>query len=154
MDIAVLLRKVKTAGNYQTVYERRLRSYCSGYPGSHLKNPDRDTSLKNIWQTLSFWVTASRLTVLESLDLTDFKSVFGCLVRCLVPVSKCLDPDSSNVRRGSQNSISLIDAHTLSGSFRQFSLHAKERQFLYLSKKVWISKFRHQIKELEDFSYS
>ena len=39
IDTGILLRKVKTDGNYQTVYERRLKRHCFGHPVSHLKNP-------------------------------------------------------------------------------------------------------------------
>ena len=45
-----------------------------------------------------------------------------------------------HVRRGSQNSISLIDARRsynvwTYGSYRHFSLYAKERQYPYLFKR-------------------
>ena len=102
-NIGFLLCKVKFASTYQTGYEHQLKRYCFGYPEPYLKNPDPETARQNICQTLSFWVTAEKLTVLESLNLTDFKSVFRYLVRCLDPDLYCLDPDSSNVGRVSQH---------------------------------------------------
>ena len=39
-----ILRKVKTASNYQTVYECWLKRHCFGYPVPDLKNPDPGTS--------------------------------------------------------------------------------------------------------------
>ena len=65
-------------------------------------------------------MTASKLTVLEILDLTDFKSVFGSLVRCLDPDLKCLDPDSSNVERGSQTLSANLNAIILFASYELF----------------------------------
>ena len=89
-------------------------------PHPHLKNPDPDTARQNIWQTLSFLVTASKLTVLESLDLTDFKSVFGSLVRCLDPDLKCMDPDFPNFGRGCQTLSANLDAIILFASNELF----------------------------------
>ena len=70
-------------------------------------------------------MTASELTVSESLDLTDFKSVYGFFGE--VSGSRVILSRSglSNVGRGSQNSNSLIDAHTLSGSYRHFHFMQK-----------------------------
>ena len=113
---------MKNVCNYHSLYERRLRRYCFGYPGPHLKNPDPDTAHQNILQTLSFRVTTSRLTVLESLDLTDFESVFGYLVWCL-------DPDFTNVGRGFQ---------TLSAKLN-FKIPSVRCNFFYLRKRKRVS---------------
>ena len=63
------------------------------------------------------------LIVVESLDLTDFKSVFRSLARCL-------DPDSSNVGRGFQ---------TLSVKLNSIILSV-QNDFFYLRKRKPVSK--------------
>ena len=45
MDTGFLLHKVNTAGNYQTVYVRRLE--CFGYHSQHLDNPDSNLMTPN-----------------------------------------------------------------------------------------------------------
>ena len=47
---------------------------------------------------------------MESLDLIDFKSVIGSLVRVLDPDLYCLDPDSSNVGMVSQTPSANLNA--------------------------------------------
>ena len=68
----------------------------------------------------------SRLTVLESLDLTDFKSVFGSLVRCLDPESYCLDPDFTNVGRGFQTLSAKLNSIILSVRYHFFYLRNRK----------------------------
>ena len=59
MDTAVFLHDLKNAGNYQSLYERRLLSYCFGYPVQHLmiwiQTPHKDpkTDLKSERSKLS-----------------------------------------------------------------------------------------------------
>ena len=131
---------MKFVGTYETGYEHWLKRYCFGYrPRTHLKNTDPDTALQNIWQTLSFWVTVSKLTVLESLDLTDFKSVFESLVRCLDPDLKCLDPDSSNVGRGSKTLSANLSAIILFASYEHFLIWENKAIIHGYPKKIWIS---------------
>ena len=48
----------------------------------------------------------------------------------------CLDPDSTHVSRGRQNSVSLTKTHALSDSYLQFSLYAKKHQYPFLSKVI------------------
>ena len=87
-------------------------------------------------------MTASKLTVLESLDLSDFKSVFISLVRCLDPDLKCLDPDSFNVRRGSQTLSANLNAIILFASY-DFFFNENKAESMAIQKgmnlEIWTS---------------